>query len=82
MAIAAGTPAVLLRQPTDTRKGRMSYDIGLTDWVFEIDQTTGTQIAERIVQIGRDLPAARATAEKARAFAQERMAAMIAAIRE
>jgi polysaccharide pyruvyl transferase WcaK-like protein len=80
MAIAAGTPAVLLRQPTDTRKGRMWYDIGLTDWVFEIDQTTGAQIAERIVQIGRDLPTARVLASKARTYTHERMAAMMAAV--
>lgn len=80
MAIAAGVPALLLRQPTDTRKGRMWYDIGLTDWVFEIDRSTGPQIAERLVQVGRDLPAARAVADQARRFAHERMAAMIAAI--
>lgn len=80
MAIAAGTPAILLRQPTDTRKGRMWYDIGLADWVFEIDQSTGTQIAERLVQAGRDLPTARAIADKARHFTHERMAAMIEAI--
>ncbi len=80
MAIAAGTPAVLLRQPTDTRKGRMWYDLKMNDWAFEIDATTGAQITERLVQIGRDLPAARAVAAKARALSHERMAAMIAAI--
>jgi polysaccharide pyruvyl transferase WcaK-like protein len=80
MGIAAGIPSVLLRQPTDTRKGRMWYDLQMNPWVFEIDQTTGPQIAERLVQIGRDLPAARATAAKAKAYAHERMAAMIAAI--
>lgn len=80
MAVSAGVPAVLVRQPTDTRKGRMWYDLGMSDWVFEVDQTTGAQIAERLVAIGRDLPAARALAEKARALANERMAAMIAAI--
>lgn len=80
MGIAAGVPSVLVRQPTDTRKGRMWYDLGMNDWVFEIDQTTGAQIAARLVEIGRDLPAARAAAAKARAAAQERMAAMIAAI--
>jgi hypothetical protein len=69
MAIAAGVPAVLLRQPTDTRKGRMWYDLKMNDWVFEIDDTTGAQVAERLVQIGRDLPAARAVAAKARAYA-------------
>ena len=80
MGIAAGVPSVLLRQPTDTRKGRMWYDLRMDDWVFEIDRTTGAQIAARLVQIGRDLPAARAAAAQARAFSHERMAAMIAAI--
>jgi polysaccharide pyruvyl transferase WcaK-like protein len=80
MGIAAGVPSVLLRQPTDTRKGRMWYDLHMNDWVFEIDDTTGAQIAARLVQIGRDLTAARAAAAKARAYSRERMAAMIAAI--
>jgi len=80
MGIAAGVPSVLLRQPTDTRKGRMWYDLKMNDWVFEIDDTTGAQIAGRLVQIGRDLPAAREAAAKARAYAHERMAAMIAAL--
>ncbi|HEX3134264.1 MAG TPA: polysaccharide pyruvyl transferase family protein [Planctomycetota bacterium] len=77
MAIANGTPAVLVRQPTDTRKGQMWHDVGLHDWIFEIDQTTGAQIAERVVQIGKDLPAARAYAAKARDTAQAAMKAMV-----
>lgn len=80
MGIAAGVPSVLVRQPTDTRKGRMWYDLGMKDWVFEVDQSTGAQIAARVVEIGRDLPAARVLAAKARDLSQERMEAMIAAI--
>jgi hypothetical protein len=80
MAISAGVPAVLVRQPTDTRKGRMWYDIGLQDWVFEIDQSTGTEVAARLVQIGSDLRAARTTAERALGVARARMADMVAAI--
>ncbi len=80
MGIAAGIPSVLVRQPTDTRKGRMWYDLKMDDWVFEVDATTGAQIAQRLVQIGQDLPAARVLAARARALAQERMAAMIALI--
>lgn len=80
IAIANGTPAVLLRQPTDTRKGQMWRDVGLEPWIFEIDQTTGAQIAARLLEIARDLPAARARAAKARAYAQQRMAAMMEAL--
>ncbi len=80
MAVANGTPAVHLRQPTDTRKGQMWRDIGLKNWIFEIDDATGKQIAETLLAIAKDLPAARRTASKARAYAHEKMAAMIAAI--
>ncbi|QEL14695.1 polysaccharide pyruvyl transferase family protein [Limnoglobus roseus] len=80
MALAAGVPAMLLRQPTDTRKGQMWRDVGLDRWLFEIDDASGKEIAERIVEIGRDLPAARTIAEKAHTFANERMAAMVAEV--
>jgi hypothetical protein len=80
MAVANGTPAVLLRQPTDTRKGQMWRDVGLDRWIFEIDDSSGKQIAERVVEVGKDLPAARKLAEKARTLAHDKMAAMIAAI--
>jgi hypothetical protein len=80
MAVSAGVPAILLRQPTDTRKGQMWRDIGLNDWIFEIDDCTGEQVAARVVEIGKTLPAARAAAETARQFAAERMREMIAAM--
>jgi polysaccharide pyruvyl transferase WcaK-like protein len=80
IAVAGGTPAVHLRQPTDTRKGQMWRDVGLDRWVFEIDDSTGAEIAARVVEIGRDLPVARRTADRARELARERMAAMIAEI--
>ncbi len=51
MAIAAGTPSFYLRQPTDTIKGQMYYDLGLDDWVFEIDDTTGRQIADALMHV-------------------------------
>lgn len=58
MALYNGTPAFYLRQPEDTIKGQMYYDIGLSDWVFEIEETTGNQIADRLMQIYDDYPAA------------------------
>src|SRR5690606_20702342 len=54
LALAAGTPAIHLRQPTDTRKGQMWRDVGLEKWIFEIDDSTGAQIAERLLELGRD----------------------------
>jgi polysaccharide pyruvyl transferase WcaK-like protein len=80
MAVAAGIPAVHLRQPTDTRKGQMWRDVGLKDWIFEIEEASGKDIAACVVEIGKDLEAARKTAAKARETARTKMAEMMMAI--
>ena len=74
IALANGTPAIHVRQPTDTRKGQMWRDVGLDEWLFEIDATTGAQIAARAVEVGRAGAAARQAAARglARARAQQR----------
>lgn len=51
IACAHGTPGFYVRQPTDTIKGQMWYDIGLKDWTFEIDKVTQEQIAERVISV-------------------------------
>ncbi|WP_373494761.1 polysaccharide pyruvyl transferase family protein [Aquiflexum sp.] len=58
IALAAGTPAMYLRQPQDTIKGQMYYDLNLSDWVFEIDDTQGIQIADRLMEIYNHYPEA------------------------
>ena len=80
MGIAAGVPSILLRQPTDTRKGRMWYDLNMGDWVFEIDKTTGVQIADCLTGVGRNLAVARVAAAKAHDYSHTLMASMIASI--
>jgi hypothetical protein len=80
LAVSGGTPAMLLRQPTDTRKGQMWRDVGLERWILEIDTVDGKQVAERLVELGRDLPGARRKAAEALAFAREQMAAMMAEV--
>ncbi len=51
IALTNGTPAFYLRQPEDTIKGQMYYDLGFKDWTFEIMDTTGKQIADRLMQV-------------------------------
>jgi polysaccharide pyruvyl transferase WcaK-like protein len=58
IALRNNTPAFYLRQPEDTIKGQMYYDLGLSDWVFEIEQTTGNIISERLTGIINDPAAA------------------------
>lgn len=45
------TPGFYLRQPEDTIKGQMWYDIGLKDWVFEIEEVTGKEITHQLMKV-------------------------------
>lgn len=72
IAAAMGIPAIHVRQPTDTRKGQMWRDIGLSDWMFEMDDSTGEQLAECLLDIHLDYPAAQTKLAKAMAFVQKR----------
>lgn len=58
IAAQAGTPVFYLRQPEDTIKGQMYYDLGLSDWVFEIDETQPEQIVSVARKVWNDYPAA------------------------
>lgn len=65
MAAVTGTPCFYLRQPQDTIKGQMYYDLGLGDWTFEIEQTTGQQITDRLMQVTENYKAAQQNVRKA-----------------
>ncbi len=58
ISLQNGTPAFYLRQPEDTIKGQMYYDLGFTQWVFEIDDTSGEQIANRLMEVHANYTAA------------------------
>ena len=51
IAVANGTPAFYVRQPTDTCKGQMYHDVGMDDWIFEIEQTSGAELWVRLEKI-------------------------------
>jgi polysaccharide pyruvyl transferase WcaK-like protein len=80
IAVANGVPAIHVRQPTDTRKGQMWRDVGLGDWLFEVDASSGDQMAAALLAIHRDPGKARASAARARDFASARDAAMMARV--
>ncbi len=58
IAAATGTPFFYLRQPEDTIKGQMYYDLGFDDWTFEIEQTRGARIAGSLREVWTDYPKA------------------------
>ena len=51
-------PAILLRQAEDTWKGQMWRDIGLQDWILELNVSDAPLICLRADQILQDYPAA------------------------
>jgi len=75
IAAAMGTPAIHVRQPTDTRKGQMWRDIGLAEWLFEIDECTGEQIAATLLAIQANYPQAKAKLKKAMGMVKNRQRA-------
>ncbi len=72
IAFAHGTPAIHVRQPTDTRKGRMWADVGLADWLFEVDAARGEDVARALLAIHADPAAAKEKLAKAAAFVTSR----------
>lgn len=64
ISLVNGTPAFYLRQPEDTIKGQMYYDLGLSDWVFEIEQASGSDIAERLKEVITDYESAKGRVKK------------------
>jgi len=51
LACAVNTPAFYLRVPTDTCKGQMWRDIGLPEWIFEVDDSDGTEMTTALLQL-------------------------------
>jgi len=60
IAAANGTPCFYLRQPEDTIKGQMYYDLGFDKWTFEIDNTEGKHIADSLRNVWNDYGKAKA----------------------
>ena len=80
IAAAQGTPCMYIHQPEDGIKGQMWKDVGLADWYFEIDKTSGAQIAGRLMEIHSGYAAATArlnrAVQSARRIQAERMASL------
>lgn len=82
IALANRTPAIHLRQPTDTRKGQMWSDVGLEDWLFEIDDATGEQVADCLLELYRDQDATQAKVNNARNYVAQRGVRMAQVVKE
>jgi polysaccharide pyruvyl transferase WcaK-like protein len=73
MAIGHGVPAIVCRFAEQTSKGFMWRDIGLNDWLFDLDKPEElARVVPTALAIAKDPAAAKAKAAKAQAFVQRR----------
>jgi len=73
MCIGHGVPAIVCRFAEQTTKGYMWRDIGLGEWLFDLDNEADVaRVAPTVLKMARDLPAARAKAAQARRFVERR----------
>ena len=73
MAVGNGVPAVVCRWREQTTKGFMWRDIGLGDWLFDMDVEADVQkIVPAVVKLALDQPTAHRQAAAARQFVEQR----------
>jgi polysaccharide pyruvyl transferase WcaK-like protein len=73
MCIGHGIPAIVCRWAEQTSKGFMWRDIGLGDWLFDLDNPADPpRVAPAVLAMAKDPAAARRKALQARAIVQKR----------
>lgn len=82
MGLALGVPVVHARALSHGRKGWMFRDIGLPEWLFDIDQAPAAAITDAVLNIHRNYAQAKAKVSTAMAFVAERQRAGMQVIRK
>lgn len=67
-------------EPVDSVKAEMFRDIGLADWLFEVEKTSGQQLWESLAKIHADPGCSRARVKTAMAGVAERQRSMVQAM--
>lgn len=82
MALGNGIPAIVCRFEEQTSKGLMWKDIGLGDWLFDLDvEDDRKRIVPAVLEMARSLDAAREKIAPARALVQQRQSDTMAQLR-
>jgi hypothetical protein len=81
IAICHGVPGLYVRQPTDTCKGQMYHDIGVSEWIFEVEETSGADLAKQLEQIHGDPEKARVRVSEVMADVDARQRWMVEVLR-
>ena len=78
MCIGAGVPAIVCRWKEQTSKGLMWRDIGLDEWLFDMDAPDEVaKIVPAVLAVAKDPLTARKLAERAKRVVEERQAHMV-----
>ena len=82
ICIGSGIPAIVCRWAEQTSKGYMWRDIGLSDWLFDLDQEEELQnVAAAVLAMAQDPAGSKAKAEKARDVVMGKFAASMAVVK-
>lgn len=82
MSVGNGVPAIVCRFAEQTTKGMMWRDIGLADWLFDLDRPEDrARIVPTALALAKDGAAARAKAAQAREFVRKRQVETMAVLR-
>ena len=82
MCIGNGIPAIVCRWAEQTSKGIMWRDIGLSEWLFDLDsEDDKKKVAAAVLTMAKNPAAAKEKAAKAREFVQHRQREAINVLR-
>jgi polysaccharide pyruvyl transferase WcaK-like protein len=82
MCVAHGIPAIVCRWAEQTSKGYMWQDIGLADWLFDLDDEAQVdKVVPTVLALAKDPQAARLKASNARKFVEARQKDTMARLR-
>jgi len=83
MAVGNGVPAIVCRWAEQTSKGTMWKDIGLGEWLFDLDDETQLAgIVPAVLALAKDPAAAREKVGQAQTIVRQRQAAAMVALRK
>jgi polysaccharide pyruvyl transferase WcaK-like protein len=83
MAVGNGIPAIVCRFEEQTSKGIMWRDIGLGDWLFDLDRAEDhARIVPAVLAMVKDPATAKGKVAKARAFVEQRQRETMAVLRK
>lgn len=82
MCIGNSMPAIVCRWAEQTSKGLMWRDIGLGDWLFDLDKEDElARVADTVLAMAKDPEGSKAKAAKARDFVMNRFATSMGVLR-